>query len=439
MELPLVYKCQKIEKELLPFKKELGLHYDDFSTIVTGKIFGQGNFSKIVRSTVESPSVSSLCRFYDEGDPEEINKIYRRKFLKLVRKKPERYLFALDDTIIEKFGKNIWGTYYWYDNCKQATVWGQKILFLGVVDIKIKKFIPIFWVILHRQESESGRKKESKEMNEKKGNQVEEKANHKTGIEVALELVKKAVKEGFPKFTLVFDSWFCSNWFMESLNKIGIEFVGEIKSNRLLKDEKNPRTDPLNVSEFFRERPRSKIIHEGKGKWSASIVTNLNACEIEKLKIVAVANNKGLRHGPFAYYVSNRTHWDATKIWRISRLRWAIEVQFRELKQLFTFGEAPVRSKKAVEIHLSMSAIALSVIRCIQLAIPDASKNQYTRPVPALAIVQQLKLASLSGCISNLVSGNKKELLEIKMKLDLKNYREKPKVGRKINLLKQVA
>lgn len=412
MELPLVYKSEEINNSLLPYKKELGLYFDDFATIANGKIFGIGNFSDVVRATIDSPSVSSLSRFYNEVNPESINKIYRRGILEMVIANPSRYILALDDTIVEKTGKCIWGCYWWFDHCKNATVYGQKILYLGIIDTYTDQFVPLCWEVLHRDLDGSDNGSE-----------------HETGIDVAKKLLKRLLRLGFPKLPIVFDSWFCSSEFMEYLDEKNISFVSEIKNNRKVTKIRNQIVE-ISIKDLLRDSPRSKIMYNEKTKWASSSIVNLKGCLI-KLKTVLVANNKGLKHDAFAYYVSNRTNWDAAKIWRLSRKRWAIEVQFRELKQLFTLCEAPVRSKQAVEIHLSMSAIALSVIRCQQLAIPDASKNQHARPVPALAIVQRIKIEALSSCISNLAYGEQSILrLKVKKKLQLKNYRKKPLVGK---------
>ena len=157
-----------------------------------------------------------------------------------------------------------------------------------------------------------------------------------------------------------------------------------------------------------------------------------------RLKTVAVANKKGLVHASFAYYVSNRLTWDASRIWSLARDRWAIEVQFRELKQLFTLGETAVRSKQSVETTLSLAVIALTVIRLEQLHRVDANENQYVQPIPAGTIVNEQRLKAFQQSMLTLVhNAGKRDKFLLRMRSE--NFGQKPteknpklKIGQRI-------
>ena len=58
----------------------------------------------------------------------------------------------------------------------------------------------------------------------------------------------------------------------------------------------------------------------------------LQGCR-KKTKVTVVANEKDLEEECFAFYVSNKLTWNAQQLWAVARDRWAIEVQFRDLKQ----------------------------------------------------------------------------------------------------------
>ncbi len=143
------------------------------------------------------------------------------------------------------------------------------------------------------------------------------------------------------------------------------------------------------------------------------------------MKVIAVANKKGLVHECFAYYVSNRLTWDATKIWGLARDRWAIEVQFRELKQLFTLGGAAVQSKNSVETTISVAAIGLTEIRLEQLHRVDANENQYIQPVPAGKIVSEYQLKSMRRSFFTLVT-NSSAKDKVNIRLHPENFGRKP-------------
>jgi hypothetical protein len=214
--------------------------------------------------------------------------------------------------------------------------------------------------------------------------------------------LKEQLAFGFPILTVAADSWFGGEEFFDALDSSGFPFVVEIKCNRKVARWGRKILD-IRVDELFSDKIKTAIKFLGKRKYASEAILQFHDSK-RSLKVVAVANHKRLADKPFAYYVSNKLTWDATKIWGLSRDRWGIEVQFRELKQLFTLGEAAVRSQEAVETSISVAAIALTVIRLLQLAKADANKNQYVRPIPAGAIVRDLQVESMLLSISKLVS-----------------------------------
>jgi len=348
--------------------------------------------------------------FNDENIFSRLNRKHRRRILKLLKKletDPSRYIWAVDDTLIPHWGGNIWGTYNWKDHNTNGYIWGHKLLVLGLIDTKRKILIPVFWELLHREGQED------------KG------AKHQKGWKVALRLLKDSIKIGFPKLPIVLDSWFAGSEFFQALQENNFTYVMELKNNRIIQKHGRKQIRE-HISTFFSNRFRHKIFYLNRMKWASSATLQLKDYE-QKLKVVAVANKKGLAHECFAYYVSNQLTWDATKLWGMARNRWSIEVQFRELKQLFALGGAAVRSKQAVETSISISMIALTVIRHEQLSLVDAKKNQYARPCPASSIVQKFQLQSLRQGLTKLASSDEPLVLDkFRKRLNKNNFGKKP-------------
>lgn len=407
-----VTSCPKeIRRVADEFKDIVGpQHYRAFVAVLCGAIFGVACFSVIVRCFVFSPSVSSICRLYDARHMvDKLNNRHRKRILRLlgdVQKDPSRYLWAIDDTLIEHSGRKIWGAYYWHDHNSNGTAFGHKLLVLGLVDRKRRVLIPVFWEILHR---------------------VGEK-NHEKGWKVAKRLLKHAAAFGFPKFTVVADSWFAGEEFFDALvgEKLGFDFVIEIKSNRKVVGHEKKGNLDIGVNEFFKSGKRAKIFYWGKKKWAAEAIVWFKDSK-RRMKVVAVANKKTLEEEPFAFYVSNRLTWNSSKLWAVARDRWTIEVQFRDLKQIFALGEAAVRSQKAVETSISVSAIALTVIRLEQLSQADANEDQHIRPRPAGSIVRDYQLQSLTKSISELaVQGDTPTKQRLYARFNRENFDRKP-------------
>lgn len=395
------------------FKDLLGLNYAAFVALLCGAVFGISGINNIVRFLMFAPSASALSRFYN--DPElykKLNHRQRRRLLSILKranKNPNRYLWVIDDTLVAHAGEKIWGTYWWHDHNTGGAVRGHKLLVLGLVDRDRKLLIPVYWEILHRE--------------------IEGYEDlHEKGWEVALKLLDAAMEFGFPKLAVCADSWFACEELFQALRHPSrdMRFVSEIRNNRKVVGHGPTKNLNESVAEFFLDRSRKAIFYRGIKKWAAEAVLRFKDSK-QSLKTVAVANKKGLAHEAFAYYVSNQLTWNASQIWAIARDRWSIEVQFRDLKQIFTLGGAAVRSQQAVETSISVTAIALTVIRLQQLARADANKNQHARPVPAGGIVNELTLSSLKRSISKLASSKPTKIRKkVAARMQLKNFGRKP-------------
>lgn len=393
------------------FKDVLGSHYPAFTAVLCAAIFGVSGLSAVARFFGFSPSVSTLGRLFDdEAIYPKLNRRHRRRLLRILEKlsvDPTRYMWAVDDTIIPHWGKKIWGTHAWHDHSTGGTVFGHKLLVLGLVDRKRKLLIPVFWEVLHR---------------EIEGHESE----HEKGWKVATRLLREAVDFGFPKLVVSADSWFAGEEFFDELRKAELPFVVEIKSNRKVMGEGRKDSKDIRVDEHFLERKRHSIRYRGKKKWTVEENLYFKGSD-KKLKVAAVANDKDLDQECFAFYVSNKLTWNASQLWAVARDRWAIEVQFRDLKQIFTLGGAAVRSKKAVETSISVSVIALTVIRLEQIAQADRNKDQHVRPIPAGNIVREYQLQSLVASVSKLASSSSTPAIEtIKRRLTPANLQQKP-------------
>jgi hypothetical protein len=273
--------------------------------------------------------------------------------------------------------------------------------------------IPLIWEILHREDESKPEK------------------YHEKAWEVALRLLFCLRDSGFRKLPVVTDSWFSGEEFFSILSRNQYPFCAEIKCNRKISKHRFRNID-MRLDSFFKQRSQRTIRYNNKKKLASEAILWLKDANERSYKICAIANKNAHDKSPFAYYASNMLAWDASKIWGLSRDRWAIEVQFRDLKQFFTLGEAAVRSKQAVETTISLSAIALTVIRLKQIEKAESHKigNQYVRPVPAGDIVRNLQLNSIFQSISKLATNNTQREKIIR-RFNNANFCQKPAEFRK--------
>ncbi len=410
-QIPVVACPAGIRRVADDFKDIVGPHYPAFVAALCGGVFGVAGQSAVSRFSGCSPSGSGMGRFYgEEGLAPRLNRRHRRRLLRLMeklREDPGRYMWVVDDTLLPHWGRKIWGTYAWHDHNTGGTVYGHKLLVLGLVDRRRKLLIPVFWDILHR---------------EIEGHEDQ----HEKGWEVALRLLREATGFGFPKLLVVADSWFAGEEFFDGLRAAELPFVVEIKSNRKVMGKLRSDTKDLRVDKYFAKKPRQKIGYRGKKKWAAerSLYFKDSA---RKLKTAAVANEKDLDQECFAFYVSDRLTWNAQKLWAAARDRWTIEVQFRDLKQIFAMGKSALRSRYSVETSISVAVIALTAVRLEQIASTGRNENQHVRPIPAGNIVREYQLRSLVESVSKLASHRSFPAVEtLKRRLTPENLHQKP-------------
>ena len=390
-------------------------NYRAFTAVLCGAVFDISGYSDIMRYILFSPSVTAIWEFFDTPDMyQKLNRRHRRRLLRIianVNHSPSRYQWVVDDTLIEHNGKKIWGSYNWHDHVDNGYKHGHKLLVLGLLDKKAKLLIPVFWEILHQDLS--------KETGEKTS------MIHEKGWQVALRLLRDAVDVGFPRLVVTADSWFSCKELFQELQSDGFMFEMEIKSNRKVACHGRKCID-TSIEEFFSDRERRLITYRGRSKFAAEAVVMLNDFDL-RLKAVAVCNKRNPDDKAFAYYVTNKLTWNASIVWSHARDRWGIEVQFRELKQFFTLGEAAVRSKKTVETSISVALIALTVVRLEQIATANRNENQHIRPIPAGSIVRDLQMASLQQSISKLAStSNSKPREKFHKRINHENLNRKP-------------
>lgn len=402
-------ECPKLVRDFADrFKDVVGSHYPDFVSALCANVMGISGLSDMARFLAFSRSVSSLSRFFNSDLGASINRRHRKQlriFFEQAKERPEDFLWVIDDTILPHYSEKMWGSYRWYNHSTLSFCNGHKLLVVGLVHRKKRICIPVIWQMLHL-------KKDSPEL-------------YCKATEVALDLLRQLEAYDLPKLTVVADSWFAGETMYQGLHKAGYAFVFECRQNRTIShfDGHIIQPRPIRITDAVPAMGMHRIFHRKKMKWAGEAQVRLRGCDIA-MKAVAIHNV--VDQTLFAIYLTNELAWNASTVWSISRDRWAIEVHFRELKGIFTLGGAAVRSQNAVEIAISLSMIALTVIRLQQQS--DGKKNQDCRPLGAGAIAQQVQLNSLHRSISKLVSPvtSQKARQRVLSKLHPQNLRRKP-------------
>jgi len=247
--------------------------------------------------------------------------------------------FVIDDTDIEKTGKTFEFLSRVFNHVTKRYPLGFKMLLLGFWD---GKTLIATDCSLHREKGSKGdfglTKKELK-------SQFSKKRDHKSPSykrvqeldlkkgDVAISMIKRAVKNGFVASYVLMDSWFVNDHMIKSvrsLKKGAIHLLGMCKMDRrqYMLDKK-----VMNAHQLITKNKRKKSKYSRKYK---------------STYITLVADYKGTKVKLFFIQYNNSKNWklllttdltlnftDAIELYQI---RWTIEVLFKECKQYLGLG-----------------------------------------------------------------------------------------------------
>jgi Transposase DDE domain len=349
--------------------------YPVFIALLAGLFFGLQSLSAIVRKFTFVCSVSSLSRGIRAIPHEALLRRARNTVAALVAscEHPERrFVLALDDTLVRKFGLSPENC-YWFDHSSGKAAKGRNYLCLVVLDILTGHAYPIDAVLLRGTKH----------------------ADYRPRADVLKERLLVLKEAGLGGITLVADAWFSDKKLFEWLDANGFDFEIEIRINRKLTyvdkkllghvGDKGKMVYP-SVSDVSRTLKRNTAFSGGAPKQIAGGVVRLFGSSL-RLKLAAVWNEgDSLTENPFACYVTNQTGLCLSRIWALSRFRWGIECYFRASKQSFAFDALPTESSDAA---FGLVALGMFLYCRLELARhdPDAGpigKTERKRKYPPL-------------------------------------------------------
>ncbi|MBI4725920.1 transposase [candidate division TA06 bacterium] len=239
-------------------------------------------------------------------------------------------VLILDDTILEKTGNQMAGVRKLFDHAKKTFVNGLSLVQLFYVDSQ--KRYPL-WYALH---SNRGRKpKPTKDRTVPIGK-----------YKIALRLIRQAIECGIRPKAVLFDAWYASVRFLKSLHKMGLSFVSRLASSRYLL----VNGIRIKAADLLKQKHRYRYYKSLKAKAFAvsAILPHFGEVTVVCVKY----RNKS------AVIITNLNTYDLVYIVSLYRQRWAIEVYFREAKQVFGLDKFQNRSASSIQAHLALTALA---------------------------------------------------------------------------------
>ena len=337
MALPVILCVPRVVRKIADCYKDIvakeGIPYSVLCAYIAMSLFGNSSFSGFCRYAPWTYCCSSLSEYMQKLSKIVQNRVMRRfrtRVLKHIKKSPNEWIFVVDTTKKPSHIAALNHCGSWRESSHNA-FFGLNLLVIAVVNVRTCVSLPLDF--LPCEKIKQGYEKQN------------------TAWELVLKLLDKLVEEGFPKLNISQDSWFDGVEFANKLKDRGFTYETELKSSRLVKT--HPNSSRVSLKDAFADEKKiavkaftREIGHENvsKGlqgkKFVAEKILYIKSSKTKKsiqVKVAAIYNYQSEKEA-FAYYFTNDISKSGAWLWKMSRLRWNIEVLFRDLKQNLDWG-----------------------------------------------------------------------------------------------------
>ncbi len=313
-----------------------GIQFDNMTMIATALVLGaRFSLTEISRMWLAEKCVSTLSHFLSDAkfSTWEMQHLYALRVLSLYR--ISGGYFIIDDTLKHhtKLCKWIHGVCTLFDHTFGTRVRAVCLVVLYYSDGELIKF-PVCFRIYYQ--------KDSKEKKRKIFWGRRKKFVFKTKYELAVEMLEWAIEKGFPKCTVLADSWFGIGPFVKELRRLELSYVVEIKNSYSIRTPcKSPKLtktgraakrqyDLTNIAEFFTHilsvvrcgfAPDRETGKKEKILYQVRITTaRLNSIP-GKHRII---QSYDPARETVKYLITNELTWEPTRILSVYGCRWSL-------------------------------------------------------------------------------------------------------------------
>jgi hypothetical protein len=198
-------------------------------------------------------------------------------------------------------------------------------------------------------------------------------AQFQTKIELAIALVRQAVKRDLPFSVVLFDSWYLAEAVVNVLAELQKDWVSLLKRNRnleinsfVLRDAMGqtlPLAGPyIKIEDLVPYIPASAYCPVTVGEqtyWCFTLTVRLP--RLGKVRVVISFANADLT-GTYVVLVTNRRDWHAHRIIATYLLRWPVETFYQDGKSDRGLNEYRMRSAEAIKKHWCLVFVAYSCL-----------------------------------------------------------------------------
>ena len=384
---------------------------------------------------LKEKSVSALSEFLSDAkfSTPEMMHLYALQMLNVYN--INNGFFLIDDTMKHhtKFCKWIHGASFLFDHAVNANVNATCIVFLYFSDGAFIKF-PICFRIFHQKKSK---------MPWRRGKNI----THKTKYDLAVEMLEWATKKGFPKCTVLADSWFGIGPFIKELKRLELSYILEIKSKYKVKTNcKEPKLTPtgrlaknqydeISLPQYFKTVLSHKICGFSADKKTGKKEKTLYHVKVATIRLKSIPGKHRIIESvdpakqSTKYLFTNQLTWEGTKIISNYSHRWIIEEFFRNAKQLSDMEGATIRSKQGVTLALCLVSWIDSLLHFENYKQSTAEKL-LKEPLTVPSIIRRAQYDNLISIIDQVQ--NEKDFVDKWLKVEKELIERKRKIHYKL-------
>jgi DDE superfamily endonuclease len=334
---------------------------------------GQRCITRLAALAPRRRSLSAYYRFLSAGKW-RLPVLFRTLFQLVVRTFPSpTLLLVVDDTLVPKVGRGIFGTGYHFDHAarpRPTAIWGHNWLVVGVV-VQLGGWAWVtlpFWVALYRAKKSCPAKQ------------------FRTRTQLAVEALKAVRTWVSGPILLLADGAYNHNGLAAPLAKLRIGLVSRLRYDARLREvtpaprtgKRGPRPrrgKPLTPRELHAARGEFRpLTVAAYGKQVTFLVRERLVYWVTAACVIKVVISQDPRNPRrFAYLSSTDTSLSATQVLELFARRWSIEQLFSVCKNQLGFDSAEVRHERSVTRH---AALTMALATWVEVATFRASPRR---------------------------------------------------------------
>ena len=311
-------------------------------------------------------------------------------------------VLILDDTVEVKRGKKIEGSCdkLWSNNSKKL-VKGLNIVSLNYSDGFTNLMLD--FTLSFGNYAKVKMEDFTNELNYRTNGYKRRKEGLTDKNQIAIEMIKRALKQGIYADYLLVDSWYSKPIFIKQIADEGLAVISRLANNNKIWNFLGKQKTLEAIYKQFKKIKTVKIRHYGTMKYTyfSTVVKHKTA---KKLRIVFIATN----NQKLIPIVSTDLELSDEEIIEIYKKRWNIEQGYKELREHFGFGKEENRIYEAVIARITLSFLTYNLVSYVN-RIENEPKTigglfeDLECQLTALAISMDIFLQILD-CIANLPS-----------------------------------